>query len=525
MCKNFILIVFIVLSAFGLPFVSCTVADESKSPASIQTTDTTPSLDRDADKEIEATSIEAIKVERNETVQIQKDAGEEKNIEGSSTPEVKQEITPDNNSEEKVQATIDNLDESETTYIHLEKPAEKFSISTSNHTTPEDILREVRFTGEPGGGGFGPEKPCKSTSLTIVNFLSSDESFYHYKEDIKILEWQEQTYLLTCGWQPNESVRLTIQSSDNKLILEDSLQSSSGGWLSYAYSPDFNTAPGLYTLSFDGDKEKIQQSINITRPTGPRVYRHEDKLILYNFQPKEQVRILVYYDTLTLPGNDLGFLEYGIRSLIAWQEFQVDIDGQLIIQLGDDTTSNDINVVVAGDLSGEVPPYPYTNVHRISSVLSPYSVRVLRPTRKDLQDTRNLWDLITYRDLKQPGTQTYNVALSSTDTWRWGFSWCAVNASTLQEILRPMSVKFFIDGVELSDIRTNDSLPGAQIASYGDIASNGWVCQNWLTVLSDWPPNGSVELEIRYRLTESIFDGNENYPPGEYQQVIIVDVD
>lgn len=149
---------------------------------------------------------------------------------------------------------------------------------------------------------------------------------------------------------------------------------------------------------------------------------------------------------------------------------------------------------------------------------SPREVTVSKPTFQDLESLPNLWNLAGYRDLNvpnNPDTESYYVTVRSTDKWRWGFSWHAIDSSTLQEILKPFSVEFFVNGEKLSN---------AQILTYNDTDPNGWVCKRWATMLSNWPPNGRIELEVRYRLTESIHDGKEIFAPGLYRQVIIVSV-
>jgi hypothetical protein len=133
-----------------------------------------------------------------------------------------------------------------------------------------------------------------------------------------------------------------------------------------------------------------------------------------------------------------------------------------------------------------------------------------------VESTDNLWNLAVYRDLTQPATNTYEVTVRSNDRWRWGFSWCAIDDTTLEQILSPLSIQFLIDGDEISS---------SKFLSYYDTNSSGWACLRWVTILTGWRPDETVELEVRYNLSDSINDGKETYAKGEYRHIIIVNVE
>lgn len=52
--------------------------------------------------------------------------------------------------------------------------------------------------------------------------------------------------------------------------------------------------------------------------------------------------------------------------------------------------------------------------------------------------------------------------------------------------------------------------------------SVGWICRRWAAVLSQWPLNQAVRLEIRWTNLTEADDGKTDYPPGEYSQLIVV---
>lgn len=188
-----------------------------------------------------------------------------------------------------------------------------------------------------------------------------------------------------------------------------------------------------------------------------------------------------------------------------WRD-KYNIGEQFIINFGQEHwvrqihTDKNCNVIVA------------VESHRISGS----NVGVYRPTFKEIEKLPNLWNRASYNDITIPtgsDPKVYFVTVDSNDEWRWGFSWSAVDSNTLQEILEPFSLELFVNGEKLSD---------SQVLVYEDTTSKGWPCVRWVTKLSNWPPGGRVELEVRYRLTERIHDGQYSFTPGLYRQVIVV---
>ena len=44
-------------------------------------------------------------------------------------------------------------------------------------------------------------------------------------------------------------------------------------------------------------------------------------------------------------------------------------------------------------------------------------------------------------------------------------------------------------------------------------------------MLNDWKKGETIELEVDYRITDDIFDGEGVYNEGRYHQIIYVDVE
>lgn len=138
-----------------------------------------------------------------------------------------------------------------------------------------------------------------------------------------------------------------------------------------------------------------------------------------------------------------------------------------------------------------------------------------RTNEQALQGLGSLWNLTTFRDLYAPGVQTYNVSITPNQDWRWSFAWCAINSTTLGEILQPLTVTLLLDEHVLSN---------SDILQHQAVSNNGDQCFYWSTVLTNWQLGTIVKLEIRYSLTSEIDDGRQNYAAGQYQQVMFVNV-
>lgn len=143
------------------------------------------------------------------------------------------------------------------------------------------------------------------------------------------------------------------------------------------------------------------------------------------------------------------------------------------------------------------------------------NVSASRLTEQSLQDLSNIWDLTSYQNMKEPGIQTYTMTVRSTEQYKWSFAWCAVDDTILKEILKPLSVDLLIDDI---------SLPNTSILQFERAVSNGWKCHYWSTGLKDWKIGTTVKLEIDYNLSQTIYDGKDDYLLGKYQQVIFVNV-
>lgn len=431
------------------------------------------------------------------------------NIKPEPTATLKLSLTenPPHNSEHESPSNLVKTN-NESDYIDFEGPEVTFSISATNHTTPEGVFREVSFWGDAGGGCFvGCSTRVDYKEPVVVNM------------DSYSIEWWQRLDIVTCGWQPNEEVKLVLHSPNEDILHTQTQKAYSNGEVVFTYQPPINAEFGSYIVEFFGKSAHIQQEFSIVKPKDSRVYRTEDRLFLYNFQPREWVQVFEYHGAQGFTGGRLA----------AWARFQVTQKGQLAIQLD---SVQDINAAYAviGDVSGVV--VSIVKDGRCGSgrsviageILSPYELSIMSPTHSEMQSTASLWNIADYKDLQEPGKQIYEVNIGTENKWKWTFLWCAEDESTLRETLRPLSVSLLINDTYICESQCG-SYSHPHIAFDYTSLSNGWPCKRWATILKDWPSGKTLDLEIRYHLEETIYDGVRSYPPGEYHQIIRVDVD
>lgn len=376
------------------------------------------------------------------------------------------------------------------------------SSEDKNKPTPQDVLREIDFSGGFGGAGDScgmmenpPSKP------TIMG-----------EGELQSVEWHTPISVLTCGWQPGEAVSVQIVAEDGSIFSEESADADDYGGIRFHLYPEINMPPGLYNITFKGQDTVLQQPMVIVAPTSPRLYYIEDGYFLYQFQPGEKGRIFIYRE------DEGNYDSFELGKLIGWKEFQVNQIGQLKIKI-DASYYDKLHrtvIIVIGEKSGQVyvtqGPVPIPKM----DISLPFDMSVTQPTKSEVSQSRSIWEGLNFRDLYQPGTNEYTLKVKPSEKIRWRYNWCAIDQDTLVKIMRPFSIKFKIDGVELNYI---------QIAMTRAKSASGWECNYWTTLLSNWKENTSHVLEIEYMLDEPIFDGKLTYPAGTYRQVINVTVE
>jgi hypothetical protein len=205
------------------------------------------------------------------------------------------------------------------------EPNEEFIWSTANGVSPNDVLEEISYYGQ-GGGQYctGDEKKPVMTYEPL-------------NEELMTL-----STLIACGWERNEILTGTIKYPNGKSVTSK-IQTKSDEDSNYGifgFRPAIDDPPGIYVFTLEGKKGRVEAKARFSKPNGPRLFQFDNgNLLLYGFAPKENVRLFVYFD----------------NKLAAWQEYQVNQSGQLIIKYLVPNKNYELVLLMAiGDQSGEV---------------------------------------------------------------------------------------------------------------------------------------------------------------------------
>lgn len=223
-------------------------------------------------------------------------------------------------------------------------PIHTFSLSQKNQGVPEAILDEITFYS--GGGEGDPLGYCDNNSRQVrMGETELHNSFFLHN----------LIFIHTCGWQNNETVGITIRYPDGRIIQQEQTYINESENV-VPMTTIFTTSvledpPGQYQFIFSGESGAVEYSFVMQKPEGPHLYGNvygngNHTLMLYNFEPNETVGVFAY--TLT----DIVREGFPILKLYAWQTFQVDQNGNLLIET--QLNENIWHIAVVGDISGEV---------------------------------------------------------------------------------------------------------------------------------------------------------------------------
>lgn len=109
-----------------------------------------------------------------------------------------------------------------------------------------------------------------------------------------------------------------------------------------------------------------------------------------------------------------------------------------------------------------------------------------------------------YDDLPKPGEiNTYTIVLSKSEPLIWTYTWCATTKDGLDKNMASTTLKFFMDGEEIS------------LDEFVSLSGNftNQECQIYYTLLDDWPA-GEHHLSTEVIFKNPINDGSADYPAG-----------
>jgi len=198
----------------------------------------------------------------------------------------------------------------------------EFDLAQANQMAPDDVLNEIDYY---GSGAL----PCPDSPYGTPTLTSSPE-----------LVPLMPGYMIVCGWITGESLNGTVEYPDGRLLpapiqVEEYEPGESLAWLSF--TPQFADPEGAYIFRMEGGPFGFKSTVHYRWPDGARLLpKSRDQIFFYGFAPREPVRLFCYdVDTYTLLG---------------WQEYQVDGNGQLTL----DVPGGRCNFAALGPQSGEV---------------------------------------------------------------------------------------------------------------------------------------------------------------------------
>ena len=167
-------------------------------------------------------------------------------------------------------------------------------------------------------------------------------------------------YVSTCGWFPDEDVKIEIITPDGRLVIQEyqAIRAGNAYGVQASYQTSSQELPGVFTFKYIsiGRDESVEHSIHVSS-TRPSIRRLEDgkKLLLRDFVPGESLDLLVY----ELEEN------WGLAS---WEDgLYADPRGHLILEL-EQQISGVIEFVVIGRDSGEVTETETPNFYGSSNL-------------------------------------------------------------------------------------------------------------------------------------------------------------
>ncbi|PKN94162.1 MAG: hypothetical protein CVU44_07105 [Chloroflexi bacterium HGW-Chloroflexi-6] len=180
---------------------------------------------------------------------------------------------------------------------------EDFSTENLNDVPPDGILEEIVSL------GFGGVDP-------LCLFPYAEPTIASDPEDTELMMEAE---MVTCGWADGDELTFTVtypngRQAGGKKVVDES------GRGSFSYRPALDAPEGLYRFEITGRRLKFESNVYFRAPVVPRFYAlNEGQLLFNNFQPNEKIRLFLYFDSL------------GVYVFQGWQEFEMDANGQLLL--------------------------------------------------------------------------------------------------------------------------------------------------------------------------------------------------
>ncbi len=225
-------------------------------------------------------------------------------------------------------AAIDNAEAA----LSAEPISVAFSLNAAQLTTPADVPAEVVTTTGSGGGG------CGAATQPSISAEAPNEP---------IVELMATLDVLGCNWRAGDAVIVTATLPDGQ-TLDFQADVEPDGTFKLPFQTALQDAPGKYAFEARGsDGATASAGIEVSAPDGPRMRSYGDRLLLYNFNPGERVRLIAYrFDEAKNAYEFAG-----------WQSYNMDAHGRLFIDLDDSAQGPLFAFGIVGDSSGPVSEF------------------------------------------------------------------------------------------------------------------------------------------------------------------------
>lgn len=198
----------------------------------------------------------------------------------------------------------------------------RFTAATINKNLPTGALAEINL--RLWGGGY---PGCLDQPLSPILDYNTDN-----------LDQTGMTFIATCGWQPDEIIKVTVMDPQGKFFTSQ-VKAAPARLKKEVYEADIYFQPGIdaptgpYRFTLEGSAT-LKVKVFFNQPQAARLYAlptdrfspiqaamgGKHRLRLHGFLPGEPVRLLAY----TFTGDRIHF--YG------WQDYTTDRLGRLIVE-------------------------------------------------------------------------------------------------------------------------------------------------------------------------------------------------
>lgn len=328
-----------------------------------------------------------------------------------------------------------------------------------------------------------------------------------------------------CGY-PSSSYPEVMVTSPSGHSEQVSIEDGDGCW-AYYQTWSYGMELGEYKIVAKHAKGTLTHSWFVEYPpftmvgllSNPNSEEAVQTRFLMGFEPEEQLTLRIYSPEIPVEltseadSNLPGAWDSDRGGYVATRTINADENGAVIIQFtASPSTPFDVTKLgftIDGYLNpiGEIgsPAHHDYYVTKPSSPDQPEKLYSLFPP--DIEAflrIPSIWKGLTFKDMKSPGTRTYQTSLSNIDSILLNFTWCADTPARLAEILEPF---------ELTITVNDEPISLWNLTRYEDRA-----CRKWAGGLT--PKHSKLQIVFHYTLREDIFDGSGKYKAGEYFHII-----